>query len=288
MSVVTTGAQSEGSGGMPFQCLILTSTNYNSWAIKMEAIMDAQGVWEAVNPPAGGAVDDKKNKMARAFIFQATLEVVLLQVAKNKTAKEVWDSLKNRYLGADRVQQARVATLKREIDSLRMKEGETVDEFTGKLSELVSKLNSLGTIMEEGVLVRKLLDSMPDNYLQLVASIEQCLNLDTMPFDEAIGRMKAYEERIRRKNTTGDTQSKLFLTQLEPKGKQKSVSHDSYREGHGRGQGWSGSDSRGRGRGRGRGFGRGRGGREGSNQNQKGRTWNRDKSHIKCFECNEF
>ena len=28
----------------------------------MEAIMDAQGVWEAVEPAAGAVVDEKKNK----------------------------------------------------------------------------------------------------------------------------------------------------------------------------------------------------------------------------------
>ena len=53
------------NGGVSFQCLMLTSTNYTTWAIKMEAIMDAHGVWESIETPVEVIVDEKKNKMAR-------------------------------------------------------------------------------------------------------------------------------------------------------------------------------------------------------------------------------
>ena len=46
--------------------------------------MDAQGVWESIEPTAGLTVDEKKNKMARAYIFQAIPEDILMQVAKKK------------------------------------------------------------------------------------------------------------------------------------------------------------------------------------------------------------
>uniref|UniRef100_J3MSB8 DUF4219 domain-containing protein n=1 Tax=Oryza brachyantha TaxID=4533 RepID=J3MSB8_ORYBR len=29
---------------------VLTSTNYSTWAIKMEANMEAQGIWDAIEP----------------------------------------------------------------------------------------------------------------------------------------------------------------------------------------------------------------------------------------------
>ncbi|KAJ9567258.1 hypothetical protein OSB04_003224 [Centaurea solstitialis] len=72
MSIVT--QQGKESGSIPFQCPVLTSTNYTTWAIKMEAIMDAQGIWESIEPQNRVAVDEKKNKAARAFIFQAVPE----------------------------------------------------------------------------------------------------------------------------------------------------------------------------------------------------------------------
>lgn len=58
------------------------------------------------------------------------LENVLLQIAKKKkTTKEIWDSLKARYVGADRTKKARLQTLKEEFHVLQMMESETVDEF---------------------------------------------------------------------------------------------------------------------------------------------------------------
>ena len=93
-------------------CPMLMPANYTVWAIKVEAILDAQGVWEAVSPAEGATVDEKKNKIARAQLLGALSEDILLQVSGKKTAKEVWDSLKTRFVGADRVKAARLSTLR--------------------------------------------------------------------------------------------------------------------------------------------------------------------------------
>lgn len=90
--------------------------------------MDAHGLWEAIEPPIGVVVDEKRSKQARAFIFQSIPEEMLAQVAKKKTAKEAWDSLKSRYVDAERVQKARLRVLKSEFEGLQMKDMETIDD----------------------------------------------------------------------------------------------------------------------------------------------------------------
>ncbi|GJR68716.1 zinc finger, CCHC-type containing protein [Tanacetum coccineum] len=197
MSIVSNTSNPVKENPITFQCPVLTSTNYTTWAIKMEAIMDAQGLWESIEPAAGVAADEKKSKMARAFLFQAIPEDILMQVAKKKTAREVWDSLKTRFVGADRVQKARLHTLKSEFEALRMKDGESIDEYVGKLSGMVSKYNSVGATLEDEELVRKLFDTVTEKYIHLVASMEQYSDVEEMPFEEAIGRLKAYEDRRR-------------------------------------------------------------------------------------------
>lgn len=286
--IVTREIVTRESSGVPFQCPMLTSTNYTTWAIKMDAIMDAQGVWESIELLTGVEVDEKKNKTARAFIFQAIPEDILLQVAKKKTAKEVWESLKLRYLGADRVQKARLHTLKSDFDALRMKDGESIDDFAGKISGMISKFSSLGSTIDDGTLVRKLLDSVPDKYLQLVASIEQYSDVDSMPFDEAIGRLKAYEDRLRLRSATTNSENTLLLTKVDGHNMQRTSGGSSSND---KGRGTSHHDRGGRSGGRGRGNGRGRGGR-GSSGGQRGAGNNyqrgRDKKHIKCFNCEEY
>ena len=96
------------------------------------------------------------------------------------------------------VKMTRVQTLKSEFNVLQMKETETIDEFEGKINELASKFTTLGVALEDSSLVKKLLDSVPDKYLPIVAGIEQFQDLETMPFEESIRRMKEYEERIAR------------------------------------------------------------------------------------------
>ncbi|GKA83255.1 zinc finger, CCHC-type containing protein [Tanacetum coccineum] len=112
---------------------------------------------------------------------------------------------------------------------LHMKEDETIDTFTGKLTTLVNKAASLGHTIEDQTLIQKLLNVVPDRYLQIVASIEQYSDLSEMTMEEAIGRLKTYEERIKyKKGKQVDNQEKLMFTRHESRRK--------YFRGRGRGK----------------------------------------------------
>ena len=91
MALVPHGA---GGSTVSLSCPMLTPANYTVWAIKVEAILDGQGVWEAVSPGDGVEVDEAKNKMARARLLGALSEDILMQVSTKKTAKEALGSLK--------------------------------------------------------------------------------------------------------------------------------------------------------------------------------------------------
>nr|GEY98652.1 protein kinase-like domain-containing protein [Tanacetum cinerariifolium] len=148
--------QAKEAGSIAYQVPILTATNYPVWAIKVKSILDAHGLLETVEPRTlGEEPDAKKSKQALAFLLQAIPEEMVLQMSSYTDPKKLWDGLKTRYLGVDRVMTARVATLKRELEGLRMKEGELVDDCATKLSGLVSKLRSLGHEVEEEELVRR-------------------------------------------------------------------------------------------------------------------------------------
>ncbi|GKD42655.1 hypothetical protein Tco_1267300, partial [Tanacetum coccineum] len=160
--------------------------------------------------------DNKKDKTAITFLYQALPEEQLLQIKKHKTAKAIWDTLKTRHIGEERVQQARLQALKSDFEMLHMKEDETIDTFTRKLTTLVNKAASLGHTIEDQTIVRKLLNVVPDRYLQIVASIKQYSDLSEMTMEEAIGRLKTYEERIKyKKGKQVDSQEKLMFTRHE-------------------------------------------------------------------------
>ncbi|XP_042396841.1 uncharacterized protein LOC121986987 [Zingiber officinale] len=169
-----------------------------------------------------------------------------------------------------------------------MKETETIDEFAGKLSALSSKFSTLGATLEDSSLVKKLLDSVPDKFFPIVVGIEQFYDLESIPFEEAIGRLKAYEERtLRLRSNTNDTEGELLLTHAEWQMRQKGSNVDTSSGGKGCG---SSSPSRGkwRGRGRGRGHGRGTQRQDNAGGTSGNNSGTRDKRHIKCFNCEKM
>ncbi|CAM0949945.1 unnamed protein product [Alopecurus aequalis] len=204
-----------GASSVSLSYPVLTPENYTIWAIKVEAIPDAQGVWEAVVPEPGATVDKKKNKTARAQLLGALSEDILLQVSSKKKAAEVWDALKTRFVGADRVKAARLSTLHGEFDRLDMADGEELDIFAGKISGMSAKYAGLSATLGDAAMVKKLLDSVPDHLYTAVAGIAQFCDVNTITFDEALGRLKAFEERTaRRKQRSGGERGdgQLLLT----------------------------------------------------------------------------
>ncbi|XP_073363782.1 uncharacterized protein [Aegilops tauschii subsp. strangulata] len=195
-----------GTGGSPPQSVpLLTGDNYTAWSIKVEANLDAAGLWEAVvvREDAAAPVIAKKDKPARAYLLGALAEDLLLQVASKKTAAEVWASLKARFVGADRVRAARLGTLRGEFELLRMAESESLDAFAGRLGGMAACYAALGSTLEDAALVKKLLDSVPNRLYAAVAGIEQFCDVGTMLFEDALGRLKAFDERLRRRDQAG-------------------------------------------------------------------------------------
>ncbi|KAD7477436.1 hypothetical protein E3N88_00572 [Mikania micrantha] len=258
----------EGATAMTFQFPILNSKNYTIWAVKIKGIYNVHGIWEALEPK--GEVDEEKISMAIAYLFQALHEELVLQVSQHTNAKDIWEDLKACFVDADRVKEARLQTLESEFEALKMKYSEFLDDFTGKISQIVSKANTLGSTIDNKRLVRKLLGSVPEKYIQIVASIDQFADLNTMQFQEAIGRLKAYEECIKKPNKDEDSHNKLLFIKedADEKNKERKCEHC----GHG-------SSNLGN-------FGRGRGIGRWSGKSKVGERI--DKSHVRCYKCNEF
>lgn len=201
-----------GSFGLSYP--LLARGNYTAWSLKMKVFMQAQGVWNAVEScDTKAVVEEKIDKIALAMIYQAIPEDVLLSVSEKKTAKDAWEAIKTLCQGAEKVKKARVQTLKSEFEALCMKDSDQIDEFYMKLNGLVTNIRALGEEMQESYVVKKLLRAMPTRFLQITSTMEQFGNLETMTVEEAIGSLKAHEERIRGKNEVHE--GKLMLTAEE-------------------------------------------------------------------------
>jgi DNA-directed RNA polymerase subunit RPC12/RpoP len=123
--------------------------------------------------------------------------------------------------------------------------------------------------MDDKRLVRKLLGSVPEKFMQIVSAIEQFADMNTMPFQEAVGRLKAFEERTKKAVKEEDVYSKLLFTKGDEK--EKAKEHKCERCGH------ENSNQ----------------GRPGRGRGKNGKPWknkdgDQDKSQIRCYQCNEL
>ncbi|GKF28586.1 hypothetical protein Tco_0094928, partial [Tanacetum coccineum] len=169
----------------------------------------------------------------------------------------MWEAIKTRNLGGDRVKEARLETLIIEFENMKMLDNGTIDEYAAKLSGIASKSATLEEVMSEHKLVKKFLTSLPRCFVYIVAALEQVLDLKTTGFEDVVGRLKAYEERVKKEDKASDPQENLFYARTE------------YSNGNNDSSGGCGSDSRGHGRGRGQGRDRGNSQNQGQRDSSK-------------------
>ena len=137
---------------------MLTRSNYTTWSLKMKVFMKAQGVWGAIEQKDPEVtVDERTVQVALAAIYQGLPEDILLTIAEKETAKEAWEAIKTMCVGAERVQEAKVQTLKGEFESLTMKDTENIDDFCMNLCGIVTNIRVLGETMDELCVIRKIL-----------------------------------------------------------------------------------------------------------------------------------
>lgn len=135
---------------------------------------------------------------------------------------------------------------------------------------------NLGGSLDDAALVKKLFDTVLDRYINVITGIEQFFDLKKIAFDEAFGRMKAFEERTRQgARSARSNTDQVLLTQAEWEARQKRSASD-------------GGSRSGSGRGRGLGHSGGSSGRGNNSDGGKEGTGKHDKSHIKCYKCKNY
>lgn len=76
---------------------------------------------ESSDQGGGGCSEEGEGHKGMGTFVAVLPDDLLMQVARKKTGKKVWESLKARFVGEERVKEARLQTLKSEFDALHMK-----------------------------------------------------------------------------------------------------------------------------------------------------------------------
>lgn len=153
--------------------------------------------------------------------------------------------MKREFQGDSKVIVVRLQSLRRDFETLIMKNGELVADFLSRAMAIVSQMRSCGEQITDQTVVEKVLRSLTPKFDHVVAAIEESKDLSVFSFEELMGSLQAHESRINRSFEKHDEKA------FQVKGESSYQKDFSTARGNGRGSF----------RGCGRGQGRGRGGR---------------------------
>ena len=71
----------------------------------------------------------ENNSKAMNALFSRLTETVFVKVMHSKTAKEIWDKLRNIYEGDDKIKRAKLQTYRAQFKNLKMKEEENIAAY---------------------------------------------------------------------------------------------------------------------------------------------------------------
>ena len=110
---------------------VFDGLNYQIWAVRMEAFLEANDLWEAVeedyeilplpeNPTVAQLKNHKEKKQrkskAKSCLFSVVSLAIFTRIMTLKTPKEVWDYLKREYEGDKRIKGMQMLNLIREFE----------------------------------------------------------------------------------------------------------------------------------------------------------------------------
>ena len=100
-------------------------------------------------------------------------ESILPILAATNTAKQARDTLGTTYQGLDKVKTSNLQILRRDFESLSMKESDSVDLFYTRVFGLINQLKYHGETITDQRVVEKILRSLPPRFESLVVTLEE-------------------------------------------------------------------------------------------------------------------
>ena len=96
----------------------------------------------------------------------------------------------------EKVKTAKLQTLRRDFESLDMKELDTIDSFFTQLLRLVNQIRFHGETLEEERVVEKKLICLPPRFDSIVVAIEESKDLSQISIDEIHSSLISHEHRL--------------------------------------------------------------------------------------------
>lgn len=105
-----------------------------------------------------------KDLKVKNYLFQAIDRTILETILHKNTSKQIWNSMKKKYEGNERVKRSILQALRKEFETLEIKSGEGVSDYFSRVMSVSNKMRVHGEQMRDVTIVEKILRSLSDKF----------------------------------------------------------------------------------------------------------------------------
>jgi hypothetical protein len=118
-------------------------------------------------------------------------------------------------VGDERVKKVAAQQLRWQFDHAMFVEGESVEDFTLRLNDMVANLATLGEVVKESMVVAKIRRCVPTRLRQIVLAISTLLDVESLTMANLTGRLKVAKDAFETPSALMQHEGKLYLTEEE-------------------------------------------------------------------------
>jgi hypothetical protein len=183
---------------------MFSDEHYHIWAVKMRFYLRSQGLWNVVvsnsdpppltaNPIIAQMKAHKEEKLKKdkviTCLHSGLADDIFTKIMDLETPKQVWDKLQGEFEGSSRVKTVRLLALKMEFELMKMKDNESVKDYSGRLMDVVNQMRLLGKAFTDHKVVEKLMVSVPQKFEAKISAIKESCDLNNLTIAELTSKL---------------------------------------------------------------------------------------------------
>ena len=189
--------------------LVVIGENYQMWVIRMKTYLQACDFWDDVEQehdpqplladPTLAQIRNHREERAKKFkaktcLYSVVSKAIFPIIIALDTTKQIWNYLKEEFHGNERTIQMQVLNLRREFEMQKMKESETIKDFSDILLSIVNKVRLLGEDLPTKRVVEKILVTLPKRFESKISLLEESKDLSKISLAELLNALQAQEQ----------------------------------------------------------------------------------------------
>lgn len=130
-----------------------------------------------------------------AYLQNEVSSVIFTRIMACDSPKQAWERLKEEFMGSNKTIQQQVINLRREFENLKIKESETIKQYSDRTMATVNNIRLLGEDFSDSRVVEKVITTLPKRFESKISLLEDSRDLTTISLSELVNFLYALEQR---------------------------------------------------------------------------------------------